>query len=205
MHNMSSTQHVHQIECSKIPTGLRFLRAFLPALDSLDHPTKANIASFLAPHAKFITNNGPPAPQQQLEHMFVMRAEKLSSFGHDVVRAWDVEAPAAPTTTAAAAAAAAPAAPAAPAEAQTAAEKSIARKTVMYESVSVTVFKSDPERKEVRVPEFNVIELEPVDGNSGGDGERGFEGLWAVELRCWMDSSPVTTRAKEIAAMEGVG
>jgi hypothetical protein len=60
------------------------------------------------------------------------------------------------------------------------------KRTVMYESVSVSVFKADKEEKLVEVPEFNILELEEVHG--------GFEGLIATELRVYMDASPVMQR-----------
>jgi hypothetical protein len=64
------------------------------------------------------------------------------------------------------------------------------KRTVMYESVSVTVFKDDVEGMRVRVPELNIVELEPMDG--------GVEGLGVVELRVFMDASPVVKRMGEI-------
>ena len=68
------------------------------------------------------------------------------------------------------------------------------KRTVMYESVSVTTFSNDPEKKEVKVPEFNIVELEPMDG--------GAEGLIAVELRCYMDAKPIMQRVSELGGME---
>jgi hypothetical protein len=68
------------------------------------------------------------------------------------------------------------------------------KRTVMYESVSVTAFSNDVEKKEVKVPEFNIVELEPMDG--------GVEGLIAVELRCYMDAKPIMQRVSELGGME---
>jgi hypothetical protein len=69
-------------------------------------------------------------------------------------------------------------------------ENSEQRRTVMYESVSVSVFKMDKEQKEIRVPEFNVIELETTDESSG---------LWqATELKVYKDAEPNLTRLSEI-------
>lgn len=69
-------------------------------------------------------------------------------------------------------------------------EKDDGKRTVMYESVSVTVFKKDPERKEIKVPEFNVMELEPM--------EKGFAGLVGVELRSYLETTPITQRLSEL-------
>jgi hypothetical protein len=58
------------------------------------------------------------------------------------------------------------------------------KRTLMYESVSISTFKADEEGKEIEVPEFSIIELEQVEG----------EGLRAVECRTYMDASPVMQR-----------
>ncbi|QPG94025.1 hypothetical protein C2857_004095 [Epichloe festucae Fl1] len=63
-------------------------------------------------------------------------------------------------------------------------------RTVMYESTSATVFKEDAEGVEVRIKEFNVIELEP--SHVG----RGRGGLQAVKLTAYLDASPVSARAE---------
>jgi hypothetical protein len=73
-------------------------------------------------------------------------------------------------------------------------EKDDGKRTVMYESVSITVFKSDPENQEVKVPEFNVIELDP--------NQNGREGFVATELRSYMDTTPITQRAVELQKVQ---
>jgi hypothetical protein len=66
------------------------------------------------------------------------------------------------------------------------------RRTVMYESSSVTVFKDDGTGDEIRVREFNIIELEMVEGDGQGS-------TWkAVELRTFMDAGAVRERAGRI-------
>lgn len=65
---------------------------------------------------------------------------------------------------------------------------------MMYESVSVTVYGNDPEKMEVKVPEFNIVELKRMDGSVSE--------LLAVELRCYMDAKPVMQRACELARIE---
>ncbi len=76
-------------------------------------------------------------------------------------------------------------------------EKEDGKRTVMYESVSVTVFESDPEKTEIKVPEFNVIESEPV--------ENGSEGVGAVELRSYLETKPITQRGSELGDLGGGG
>ncbi|RYP72101.1 hypothetical protein DL771_004432 [Monosporascus sp. 5C6A] len=67
------------------------------------------------------------------------------------------------------------------------------RRTVMYESTSFTVFKDDQEGVEARVNEFNIIELVKSD-----DGV-----LRALELRTYMDASPVSARAQAVMSKSG--
>jgi hypothetical protein len=114
-------------------------------------PASSPVRSFLAPNATFIFNNGAPTPSSDILSMIESRSEMLSKFYHEVRLAWDTE------------------------------KEEDGKRTVMYESTSITVFKEDPEQFEVRVREFNVIELE-VD-------EHGV--LKAVELRVFMDATPV--------------
>ncbi|KAF7513383.1 hypothetical protein GJ744_009804 [Endocarpon pusillum] len=134
--------------------GLRFLKAILQALDSLE-PSISPLAPFLAPDALFIFNSGEPVAANQIIAMLHSRAAKLDAFHHDMKIAWDVE-------------------------------KGDGRRTVMYESMSVTVHKNDPEKVELKVPEFNIIELVPM--------EKGFEGLVAVELRSYIGTNPIVQR-----------
>jgi hypothetical protein len=67
------------------------------------------------------------------------------------------------------------------------------RRTVLYESTSTTVFKNDEEGQEIKVKEFNIIELEKGDNDA----------LAAVELRTYMDPSPVSARAQTVMAKKG--
>lgn len=72
---------------------------------------------------------------------------------------------------------------------------------VMYESVSKTVFKEDPKKHEIKVSEFGVIELEPLEGAEMG--------LAVVRMKAWLDPKPVQDWAiqvfKDIAEKSGAG
>jgi hypothetical protein len=161
--------HVHRGTYQSIPDdaspGLLFLRAILPALDSLG-PFKGTpeLATYLAPNATFIINNGAPVEASQVLGMLEMRASKLTSFEHVVQSAWDVD-------------------------------NGNGSRTVMYESASVTVFAEDKEGVQVRIREFNIIELA-----ASSDG-KGIHGLHAVQLRAYLDGSPVTERATAMMAV----
>lgn len=67
-------------------------------------------------------------------------------------------------------------------------------RTVMYESTSITVFKEDADEVGAGVKEFNVVELAPV---AQGE-EVGIAGFIAVELRTYMDTTPVQERSKAL-------
>jgi hypothetical protein len=66
------------------------------------------------------------------------------------------------------------------------------KRTVLYESVSVTVFRDDRDEKAIEVVEFSTVELEAVDGGVEG------LGLRATVLKTFMDTSPIVMRLKQI-------
>jgi hypothetical protein len=138
--------------------GLLFLKSFFPLLDSLEPADALKLKNDVLPTAQFIINGTSIGTTEQVIPMLSMRAQKLARFKHEVDIIWDIL----------------------PAHDQK-------KRTVMYESTSVTVFKEDKE--EVKVREFNIIELE----------DQG-EGSWkAMELRTFMDTSPVRDKGKKIA------
>jgi hypothetical protein len=70
-------------------------------------------------------------------------------------------------------------------------------RTLMYESASATVLKADAQETQVKVAEFNIIQLEPCEPG------KGFEGLWGTELKCWMDPAKVVKRMQEVKETAG--
>ncbi|TQV99342.1 hypothetical protein V2A60_004816 [Cordyceps javanica] len=170
--------HVHCGPYDAIPDtaspGLLFLRRLLPALDSLGPFDAArggqpDLIHYLAPGATFIMNGGPALQAVDVLQMLPKRAERLTRFHHDVRMAWDV-----------------------------AARDGSGRRTVMYESTSISTFRDDPEAVEVRVAEFNVVELVPV----VADAATGETELKALQLRAFLDGAPVTSRAQMIVAAD---
>jgi hypothetical protein len=172
---MAKITFVHHGPVSSIPSdaspGLLFLKAYLPALDSLS-PATQPIAPFLTPLAVFMTNGGSPVPAATIASLMNIRAGQLQAFRHDVVCAWDV-------------------ADEGDGESRSSGGEA-GKRTVMFESVSVTAFNAnlDPEGKEVLVPEFGIIELEPMQG--------GILGLGAARLRTYMDAQPVMKHHTEL-------
>jgi hypothetical protein len=142
--------------------GLVFLKGLLPILDSLDPESKGGpMTAALAPGATFSINGGPSLTTDQIRPMQMMRCKRVARFGHDVRAAWDV------------------------------ASGPGGARTVMYESVSTTVFNDDPQSTELPVAEFTVMELIPAAG-TGGDG---IAGLRAKVMRTYMNPAAVTQRA----------
>ncbi|KAJ8102437.1 hypothetical protein POJ06DRAFT_265302 [Lipomyces tetrasporus] len=148
--------------------GLVFLKEFIPVLDSLDE--NASIAPFVLPETRLIINDNVTSVDS-FTTMVRVRSSKLSSFYHKVKRAWDLEVPAAAIE-----------------------GRSGGRRTVFFESVSVTVFKDDPEQLPVEVPEFNIIEVEPTASDHGK--------FVAVELRSYLDPKPVFERRLQLQSNE---
>jgi hypothetical protein len=146
-------------------SGLRFLKEYTPALDSLN--PESPLPKFLSPNAVFIMNGATPTPFAEVEKMFQMRSQMLKDFHHDVIRAWDIEA----------------------------SDGKNGARTVMVDWTSTTILKQDAEGKPIKISEFGVIHLGPCDASSGG-----FQGLWAIKLETWMDTSPVRNRMAEVMA-----
>ncbi|KAK3191953.1 hypothetical protein K4F52_001996 [Lecanicillium sp. MT-2017a] len=145
--------------------GLLFLKRLLPALDSLGpFDGELDLKRYLAPGATFVMNGGPAMAADGILQMLPKRSARLSKFHHDVHMAWDI----------------------------TATDGS-GRRTVMYESTSISAFELDPEKAEVKVGEFNIVELVPVTDSVSGVTE-----LKALQLRAFLDGAPVTARAQMI-------
>ncbi|KAJ5811871.1 hypothetical protein N7474_008172 [Penicillium riverlandense] len=159
--------NIHHGDTIEIPAssspGLRFLQSLLPLLDSLNTIDIAKLDEFICPTARFTVNGVLIGKLAEIKTMFLMRAQNLAYFGHEVDVTWDIQA----------------------------SEGSKNHRTIMYESTSVSIFKADSEKEEIRVREFNIIELEEQE-----------EGLWkAVELRTFMDPSAVSEKARTVSGI----
>ncbi|RJE25749.1 hypothetical protein PHISCL_01937 [Aspergillus sclerotialis] len=192
---MTSTLTVttHTGPTSLIPSdaspGLLFLKAWLIAIDTLD-PTTHPIEPLLAKRATLIMGNEPPSHAKHISPMLEVRAKHLEAFGHELLIAWDIELSGKGESIEGE-------------ETETGTDekkeqmKKRGRRTVMFEAVPSTVFKNDPDKFEIKVKEFNIIELEE---SSHGDGR-----LLATEIRTYMDSRPVQDRAARLHSQSSYG
>lgn len=178
----SSTVTFHTGPAASIPStaspGLLFLKSFLAAIDSLD-PTPHPLDHLVADHATLILGNNPPSHSSRIRPMLEVRSKHLEKFGHELHLAWDIELPgqrSGDTDT--------------DTDTSEGKGKGRRRRTVMFEATSATVFKNDPDHFEIKVKEFNILELEDaVDGDAR---------LVAAEIRTYLDGRPVQDRAARL-------
>jgi hypothetical protein len=158
------------------PPGLQFLKNFLPALDSLD-PNTNPISPFIRPDARVLVGSSPPNTGKDVIGLLNVRQRHIQHFHHEVHKAWDIGV-----------------------------GDEAGRRTVMFEATSGTVFRNDPDEFEVRVSEFNILELER--SGPSGDGEdkdKGNGGFVAVEMRTYMDARPVQDQAARLQRESAYG
>ncbi|KAF7122365.1 hypothetical protein CNMCM5793_000390 [Aspergillus hiratsukae] len=159
---------------STAPPGLQFLKHFLPALDSLD-PNTNPVSPFIHPDARVFVGSGPPNRGTDVVGLLNVRQRHIQYFHHEVHKAWDIGD-----------------------------GNGTGPRTVMFEATSGTVFRNDPDEFEVRVGEFNILELER--SNSDGDEHgKGGSGLVAVEMRTYMDARPVQDQAARLQRQSAYG
>jgi hypothetical protein len=118
--------------------GLLYLKAYLPALDSLSSSPDPLLHKIVSPSAVIINNGNPPAgagEKGQRERKLTKRAAALKSMSRVLRRAWDVDG-------------------------------SDGRRTVLYESINHYIFAAD-ETADVSMPEAGTIELERVESEKG--------------------------------------
>lgn len=97
--------------------------------------------------------------------MFSKRSEAVFEFGHELGRAWDID---------------------------QGVVDGKAKRELMFESVSQTVLRADPDKVRIAVAEFSVVELE---ADESGE-------LKVVEIRTWMNGSAVAARRAAITGTE---
>lgn len=137
--------------------GLLFVRYLLPILDSLDpESVAAELDNALTPDSTFTINGGQALTAEKVRPMQLMRSKKVSSFGHEVKAAWDID-------------------------------LGGGARTVMYESISTTVMKQDPQALELPVPEITIIELVATPGAGVG-------GYRAKSMRTYMHPASINQR-----------
>ncbi|CAP81009.1 Pc12g13820 [Penicillium rubens Wisconsin 54-1255] len=153
---MESTVSIHHGPYESIPAtaspGLKFLRRFLPALDSLT-PAETPISPFFTPSAPILIGSDPPTSASQAVPLLEVRSRHICKFHHHVYLAWDIDlgSDTGPVHTS---------------YNRTAPDQEAAqrgqlyaplagniqmKRTVMFEATSETTFKEDPDQFAVRV------------------------------------------------------
>ncbi|CAG7962692.1 unnamed protein product [Penicillium nalgiovense] len=194
---MESTVSIHHGPYESIPTtaspGLKFLRRFLPALDSLT-PAETPISPFFTPSAPILIGSDPSTAASQAVPLLEVRSRHICKFHHHVYLAWDIDlgSDTGPVHTS---------------YSRTAPDQEAAQKgqlyaplagnirmkrTVMFEATSETTFK-DPDQFAVRVREFNILDLEGRDESD----------LQIVEMRIFLDQRPVQAHSASLFTGSG--
>lgn len=163
--------------------GLRFLKRFLPIVDSVEADHEP-IGPFFTPNAPILIGSNPPNTASQTTPLLEVRTRHLSHFHHEVHVAWDlnlsnIDKPNRGTD----------------GEGHVnAVETNLyaplpgniqMKRTVMFEATSETIFKNDPDKFPIKIREFNILDLEGRDEDD----------LQVVEMRVFLDSRPVQARA----------
>ncbi|KAF3017287.1 hypothetical protein E8E15_004640 [Penicillium rubens] len=195
---MESTVSIHHGPYESIPAtaspGLKFLRRFLPALDSLT-PAETPISPFFTPSAPILIGSDPPTSASQAVPLLEVRSRHICKFHHHVYLAWDIDlgSDTGPVHTS---------------YNRTAPDQEAAqrgqlyaplagniqmKRTVMFEATSETTFKEDPDQFAVRVREFNVLDLEGRDESD----------LQIVEMRIFLDQRPVQAHSASLFTGSG--
>jgi hypothetical protein len=190
---MEGTIVVHHGPYESIPDaaspGLKFLRRFLPILDSLS-PDANRITPFFTPSAPILIGSSPPTAASQAVPLLEVRSQHLSQFHHHVHIAWDIDLGSDKGPVYTSYSRTAP-------DEETAqrgqlyaplAGKIQMKRTVMFEATSETTFKTDPDQFAVRVREFNILDLE---GSEESD-------LQIVEMRIFLDQRPIQAHAANL-------
>ncbi|KAJ5118250.1 hypothetical protein N7448_009965 [Penicillium atrosanguineum] len=196
---MDSSVTIHHGPYDSIPDtaspGLKFLKRFLPAMDSA-RDSDDQIAPLFTPNAPIIIGSNPPTFAYRTTPLMQVRSDHFSHFHHDVHVAWDIDlvGPNDPSN-----------------KISSESEEFVSatrvnlyaplpgnirmKRTVLYEATSETIFADDPDQFMVKVREFSVIDLQGKDD----------EDLQVVEMRIFTDSRPVQARAAALHTQSAFG
>ncbi|CDM34259.1 hypothetical protein DTO013E5_2347 [Penicillium roqueforti] len=195
---METTVSIYHGPYESIPDnaspGLKFLKRFLPALDSLT-PGENVISPFFTSSAPILIASDPPTTASQAVPILEVRSRHTSKFHHHVDLAWDIDlrGDTGPINTS---------------YSRTAPNADAAQKgqlyaplvgniqmkrTVMFEATSETTFREDPCQFAVRVREFNILDLEGRDESD----------LQIVEMRIFLDQRPLQAHSASLFTGSG--
>lgn len=198
----SPTTTLHSGTAASIPStaspGLLFLKSFLEAVNSLDTDQTKPLDSLVTDNAVLILGNKPPFHADRVRPMLEGRSKHLEKFEMGLTQAWDIELPLSSSQSSSGKNEVKGGNEKTAKQQKTITEGTEKRmRTVMFEATSTTIFKNDPDRFEIKVKEFTVLELEV----SLEDEKR----LVAAEIRTYLDSRPVQDRAARLHSQSTYG
>lgn len=187
---MHTTTSIHHGPYESIPDtsspGLQFLKRFLPALDSLT-PSDETLRSLFTPNAPILAGSNPPMSAHRATPIMEVCGRHMSQSHHHVHIAWVIDLSNATAVSADVDADANLYAPLA--------GKIPMKRTVMFEAMSETIFKADPDQIPIKVRESNILDL----------GGRNEDDLQVVEMRIFFDSKPAQARAASLQMESAFG
>lgn len=157
--------------------GLLFLKAWIPAIDSLEDAEHRNLNYLVSPSALIHNNSKPPrvlatdpeiAIKGRPDSKEAKRARALKSASRKLRRAWDIQKEGEPET-----------------------------RLVFFEGINQYIFNEDA-GDPVVMAEAVILELERV-SEEDQTGQHGGVGGWrAKEVRSWHDPEPIRTRRGQL-------
>lgn len=157
--------------------GLLFLKAWLPAIDSLEAAEHRNLNFLVSPSALIYNNSKPPnllatdpelAIKGRPQSKEAKRARALKSMSRELRRAWDFQK-----------------------------EGEMETRLVFFESNNQYIFKGDAGNP-VLMAEAATLELERVSEQDQAGQHGGVGGWRAKEVRSWHSPEPIITRRMQL-------
>lgn len=186
---MDSSVTIHHGPYDSIPDsaspGLKFLKRFLPAMDSA-RVSENQIAPLFTPNAPIFIGSNPPTLACRTTPLMQVRSDHLSHYHHHVHIAWDIDLTRSSDPSNNISRESEDFVSATRINLYAPLPGNIGMKrTVFYEATSETILADDPDQFMVKIREFNVIDLQGKDEDD----------LQVVEMRIFTDSRPVQARA----------
>jgi hypothetical protein len=157
--------------------GLLFIKAWIPAIDSLEDAEHRNLNLLVSPSALIYNNSKPPNPlacdpdiaiKGRSHSKEAKRARVLKSLSRELRRAWDIQN-----------------------------EGEVDTRLVFFDSINQYTFNGD-DSDPVIMAESVTLDLERVPEREQA-GQHGGIGGWRIrEVRSWHSPEPIMTRRKQL-------